>query len=153
MHDHRTGKVVKFIARGRLDPGLHAKVLVPSDALKEGVHKTDNHSSGDQLGPELGPLGNAARNDGGNGRSKGQQEEKLDQVIAIFGRQLLGTDKEVRAVGHAVANHKINHGGDREVDQDLDQRIDLVLFANCSQLQKRKTGVHGQDHDAAQQYK
>ena len=102
---------------------------------------------------ELGAFGDAARNDGGNGGSEGQQKEELDQVITVLGGQLLGPHKESGAVGHAVAHHKINHGGHRKIHQDFDQRVDLVLFANRAQLQKCKTGVHGQHHDAAQQNK
>jgi hypothetical protein len=55
------------------------------------------------------------------------------------------------AIGHAITHDEIHHGGHREVHQDFDQGIDLVLFANGAQLQKGKTGVHGQHHDAAQQ--
>ena len=69
---HRARKVMELIARERLDPGLHAKVLVPDNALKEGVDKAHDHCCGDQLWPELGPLGNAPRNDGGYGGGKGQ---------------------------------------------------------------------------------
>ena len=46
---------------------------------------------------------------------------------------------------------KIDDGGDRKVHQNLDQRIDLVLAAHGAQLQKGKTGMHGQHHDAAEQ--
>ena len=153
VHHHRACKVMELVARDRLDPGLHAKVLVPGNALKEGVNKAHNHRRGDQLGPKLGPLGDAARNDGGNGRRKGQQKEELDQVVAVLGGQLLGPHKEGGAISHAVTDHKINHSGDRKVHQDLDQGVDLVLFANRAQLQEGKSSVHGQHHDAAQQNK
>ena len=35
VHDHRTGEVVKLFAEARLDPGLHAELLVPGDAFEE----------------------------------------------------------------------------------------------------------------------
>ena len=151
MDHHAAGKVVELGAGQCLDPGLHAEMLVPGNALEEGVDQAHDHGRGDQLGPELGAFGNAARDDGGNGGGKGQQKEELDQAIAVECRQLLGAHEKVRAVGHAIAEREINHGGDREVDQDLDQGIDLVLAAHGAQLQKSETGVHGQDHDGAHQ--
>ena len=133
------------------DPGLHTEVLVPDDALKEGVDEPHHHGSGQQLGPELGPLGNAARDDGRNGGRKGEQEEELHQVVAVFGCQLFGSNEKVRAIGHAVADHEIHDGGHGKVHQNFHQRVDLVLFADRAQLQKSKACVHGQHHDAAQQ--
>ncbi len=134
---------MELIARERLDPSLHAKVLIPDNALEEGVNKTHDHRRGDQLRPELCPLGNAARNDGGVGGGKGQQKEELDQVVAVFGGQLLGSHKEGVAISYAVTDHKINPSGYRKIHQDFDQRIDLVLFADRAQLQKSKTSAQG----------
>jgi hypothetical protein len=56
----------------------------------------------------------------------------------------------MRAVRHAIAHQKVHDGRHREVDQDLHQRIDLVLLAHGAQLEKSKTGVHGQHHDGAE---
>ena len=102
---------MEFIARGGFDPGLHAKLLVPNDALKEGINQAHNHGRGQQLRVKARPLGNAARDDGRDGGCKGQQKEKLDQLVAVLGGQLLGPHKKVGAVGHPVADQKINHGG------------------------------------------
>jgi hypothetical protein len=68
---------VEFGAGQRLDPGLHAEMLVPGNALEEGVDQAHEHGRGDQLGPELGAFGNAARDDGGNGGGEGQQKKNL----------------------------------------------------------------------------
>ena len=76
---------MELSACGGLDPGLHAKVLIPGDAFKEGVHKTNNDRGGHQLGPKARAFRNTARNDGGNGSRKSQQKEELDQVIAVPG--------------------------------------------------------------------
>ncbi len=151
MHHDGAGKVVKFISRCGLDPGLHAEVLVPGNTFEERVHKADDDSRCDQLRPEFGAFGDSPRNDGGNGGGKRQQEEELHQVVTVLRGQLIRTDKEGGAIGHRIAHQKVGHGGDRKVDQDLDQCIDLVLFANRAQLQKCEPGMHGQNHDAAQQ--
>ena len=149
MNHHGTRKIVKLLASGGLDPSLHTKVLVPCDALKDGIDKSHDARRGDELRPKLGALGNATRYDGRNGCSKGQQKEKFDQIVAIFSGQLFRTHKEIGAIRNAVTHDKINHCRDREVDQDFDQGINLVFLANGAQLQKGKSRVHGQHHDAA----
>src|SRR5659263_573762 len=60
MHHHATGKVMKLGAGQAFDPALHAKMLVPGNALKKRVDKADDDRRGDQLRPEAGALGNAA---------------------------------------------------------------------------------------------
>jgi hypothetical protein len=142
---------MEFFAGQHLDPGLDAETLVPHDALEERVDKADDHRGGNQLRPKARPLRNATGNDGRNGRGEGEQKEELHQLVAVLGRQLLGAHEEARAIGHAIAHQKIGHGGDRKVHQDLDQGIHLVLFADRAQLEKGKTRVHGQHHDAAEQ--
>ena len=112
MHHDRTGEVMKFFARQRLDPGLHAKMLVPGDALEEGVDKAHNGGGCQQLGPKLCTFGNAARHDGGNGCGKRQQEEELDQSVSTVHCQGFCADKEVGAIGNAIAHGEIHHGGD-----------------------------------------
>ena len=60
-------------------------------------------------------------------------------------------NEEMGAIGHPVAHQKIHHGGHTEIDQDLHQRIDLVLAPHGAELQKGKACMHGQYHDRAQQ--
>jgi hypothetical protein len=100
---------------------------------------------------EARALGDAAGHDGGNRRGEGQQEEELDQVVAILCRQHLGARIEADAVGDAVADEEIGDGGDRKIGEDLDQGVDLVLLAHRAEFEKGKPRVHGQHHDAAQQ--
>ena len=100
---------MKLFARQRFDPGLHAKVLIPDNAFKEGVDQPNDHCRGDQLRIKTCSLGNAARDDGRNGSRKSKQKEKLDQLIAVFGCQLFGAHKKVAAIGHAVTDGEINH--------------------------------------------
>ena len=151
MHNHAACKVMKFSPGLRLDPGLHAEMLVPDNTLKEGVNKTDDDSRCNQLRPKACPFGNAARDDGGNGGSKRQQKEELHQFIAVPSHQGFGANKKAGAIGDGVAHDEIHHGRYREVHQNFDKRVDLVFAAHGAELQERKTGVHGQNHDAAQE--
>ena len=141
---------MELCAGYRLDPGLNAEMLVPGNALKKRVDKTHNHGGRNQLRVKTRALGNAARNDGGDGGRKCQQKEKLDQLIAVFSGQLFSPDKKVRAISHAVTYGEIGNGGDGKIRQNFDQCIDLILFADGAQLQKGKTSMHGQHHDAPQ---
>jgi len=50
-------------------------------------------------------------------------------------------------------HHEIGNGRNGEIHQNFHQRIDLVLFAHRTELEKCKAGVHGQHHDAAEQDK
>ena len=72
MHHDTACEVVKLGPGAGFDPGLHAKILVPGNALKDRVQQPNNHRRGHQLGPEPGTLGNAARNNRRNRCSKGQ---------------------------------------------------------------------------------
>jgi len=51
---------MELLAGDGLDPGLHSKVLVPGDALEEGVDEAHDHGGGNQLWPEFGAFGDAA---------------------------------------------------------------------------------------------
>ena len=62
-------------------------------------------------------------------------------------------DEEVGPVSHAVAHEEVHDRRHREVDEDLDQCIDLVLLADRAEFEKGKAGVHGQDHDGAKKDK
>jgi hypothetical protein len=151
VHDHAAGEVVELGAGQPLDPGLDAETLVPGDAFEHRVHQAHQHRGGDELRAEARPFGDAAGDDGGNRRREGQQEEELHQFVAVLRRQRLGTDEEADAVGHGVADEEVGDGRDREVDQDLHQRIDLVLLAHRAQFQEGEAGVHGQHHHGTEQ--
>ena len=76
----------------------------------------------------------------------------LPAVILLGARsKLFRADEEAGPVGNRVANQEVHDRGDRKVDQDLDQGIDLIFLSDRSQFEKGKTGMHGQHHDAAQQ--
>ena len=80
VHDDAAGKVMELRAGEGLQPSLEAQQLVPGHALEHGVKKAHQHRRGDELRPEARTLGNAARDDGGNSRREGQQEEELGPV-------------------------------------------------------------------------
>jgi len=87
----------------------------------------------------------------GMAAAKVKQKEKLDQFITVSGRQLLRANKETGAVGHAITHQKVHHSRNGKIHQYLDQRIDLVLATHGAELQKCKTGMHGQHHDCAEE--
>jgi len=64
---------------------------------------------------ELGPFSDAARDDRRDGRSKGQQEEELDQLVAVADRKLTRGFKKTDAVCDLVSDKKIGDGGDSKV--------------------------------------
>ena len=109
-------------------------MLVPGDAFKERINKPNDDGGCNELRPKLGALGNAARNNGGNGSCKCEQEKELDQLVAIFVSQGLCADHEAGAIRHAIADHKISQRGHAKVHQDFYQRIDLVFFANSAEF-------------------
>jgi hypothetical protein len=41
MDDHRAGEIVELRAQRSLQPGLDAEVVVPDDALEEGIDEAD----------------------------------------------------------------------------------------------------------------
>ena len=43
MDDDRTGEVVELFGESGFEPGLHAEMLIPRDAFKEGVDQPDQH--------------------------------------------------------------------------------------------------------------
>ena len=111
VHHHRAGEIVELLAREPLDPALPAEVLVPGHALEERVHEADDDGRGDELRAEARALGNAARDDGRNGRREGQQEEELHQRVAVVQGQVIGSHQEGGAVGHRVADEEVGDGG------------------------------------------
>jgi hypothetical protein len=70
-------------------PTVNTQAPVPGEPFEKRVDQADDDGGGNQLRPELGALGDAARDDGRNRGGKSQQEEELDHFIAIPGRQLL----------------------------------------------------------------
>lgn len=69
----------------------------------------------------------------------------------MVGGQRAGRGKKIHTIGHAVAHGKVGNGGDGKVAEDFGQGVHLVFLAHGAQLQKGKTGMHGQNHDGAEQ--
>jgi hypothetical protein len=136
-------------------PPLQAEVLVPDDTLEHGVEEADDERGGGALRTELGALGNAARDDGRDRRGEGREKEEPDEAQALgieaFARavQLLDTDEEGNAVGDGIADEEVGHRRDGEIDQDLAQRIDLVLVAHGAGLEESEAAVHGEHEHRA----
>ena len=130
MHDDRAREVVKVFAKGALDPGLEPEALAPCHALEERVDQADQEGGGDQLRAKAGTLRNAPGNDRRNGGGERQQEKELDELVAVFLHQRVGAHQKRGAIRHQITQQEVRQGGDREVDQDLDQRIDLVFVAH-----------------------
>jgi hypothetical protein len=159
VHDDGAGKVVKLLAQHALEEALlEAVVLVPDDALEEGIGEADDQRRGDALRGEPRALGDAARDDGGHCGGESAQEEEFDERqplrIEAFRRTVerLGIDEEGDAVGDGVADEEISHRRYGEIDQDLAQRVDLVLVAHRTGFQEREAAVHGEhEHRAHQQ--
>ena len=151
MHHDGAGEIVEGRTKSDRQPVLDAEGLVPGDALEERIDETDEQEGCGQLRIEARALGNAAGDDRRDGRGKGQQEEELGQLIAVLFHQRFNTGKEIDAVGDAVADEEVGDGRHGEIGQDLDQGIDLALLADRADLEKGEAGMHGEDHDAAQQ--
>jgi hypothetical protein len=132
--------------------GACQEVVISGDALKQRVDQPDQYGSGNQLRPKLGTLGNPARNNGRNRCCKRQQKKEFHQAIAVVRRQLFSAYEKMGAVGHAVANGEIHHGGHRKVRQDFHQGVNLVFAPHRAQFQKCKSGMHSKHHHGAQQY-
>ena len=144
---------MKLGAGARLQPGLHAVLVVPHDAFEKRVDKTHQQKRRRQLRAELGALGDAAGHDCRNRRGKCQQEEKLDQFVAAFFHELLRAAEKIDAIGERVADEKIGDGGHGEIAQDFHQRVDLAFAAHGAQFEKRKPRMHRKHEDRAEQNK
>ena len=103
VHHNGAGEIMELGTGQRLDPRLHAEILVPDDAFKKWIDESDDDGGGDQLRVKPRTFGNAARNDGRNRCCKGQQEKELHQLVTILGGELFCADEEMRAVGNPVA--------------------------------------------------
>ncbi len=84
VHDDAAGEVVELRAERGLEPGLHAEVPVPGDALEERVDETDQQEGRRELRIEARALGDAAGDDGRDGRGERQQEEELHELVAAL---------------------------------------------------------------------
>ena len=82
MDNNRPGKIMKRRTKGGFDQVLKPEVIVPDHAFEQWIENPDQNGSSEKLRIKPRAFGNAARNDGRNGRSKGQQEEELNKVIA-----------------------------------------------------------------------
>lgn len=149
MHHHRAGKVVERRTEAGLQPSLHAEVAIPHHAFEEGVDERHDKRRGAQLRREARTFGDPPRDDRGNRGSEGQQEEALDQRIAVVGSQLSSRLQEVHAIGDPVADEEIDQCGDGEITEDLRQRVDLVLVAHGAHFEKGEAGVHGEHQNGA----
>ena len=81
--------LAKLLAQHALEEAfLQAVVLVPDDALEEGIGKADDQRGGDALRAELRALGDAARDDGRHCRGEGAQEEEFTKASGPADRSL-----------------------------------------------------------------
>ena len=99
MHHHRAGEIVELRAERALEPRLDAVVLVPGDAFEERIDEADQQERRGELRVEARALGDAAGDDRRNRGGERQQEEELDELVAVLLRQRLGAGEEVDAVG------------------------------------------------------
>ena len=107
MHHDGTGEIMKLFAERALQIRLKTVGLIPRNAFKKWVDKSDQQKRGDQLRIEFRTLGDATGDDGGNRRCEREQEEKFDQFIAAPGRQLLRTGEKIDAIRNRIADEKI----------------------------------------------
>ena len=83
VDDDRAGEIVERGAEGRGEPGLDAEIAVPDEAFAEGIDEADDDRGGEHLRPELCALGDAARDDRGDGGGEGREEEEFDEAEAL----------------------------------------------------------------------
>ncbi len=163
VHHDRPGEIVKRLAERRLHPVLEAEPRAPHHSLERGVNQSDDDGGRRGLRPEPRALGDAAGNDRRHRRGEGEQEEKFDQVVArrtelvaVAGDlpgQHLGAGEEIDAVGDRVADEEIGERRNREIAQDLDERVDLASAPHGADFEKREAGVHGEHHRRAHEQK
>ena len=72
VDDHRPGEIVEFLAERGFHPALQTQLLVPDHPLEKGIDQRHDEEGSRQLRPEAGALCDAARDDGWDGRRKGQ---------------------------------------------------------------------------------
>ncbi|MGF6262122.1 hypothetical protein OKW49_003050 [Paraburkholderia youngii] len=135
------------------EPVLNAETVVPCDAFEERIDEADQHERREQLRVELGALGDAARHDRGDRGGERQQEEKAHERIAVMLGERRGAVEKLHTVCDRVADEEVRDRRHREVHQNLDQCIDLVLLAHGAELQEGESCVHRQHHGGADQKK
>ena len=94
------------------------KALFQGDAFEERIHHAHDARGGDELRPELGALRDAAEMMAGIARRGRSAGRRTHQLVAALGRELLGADEEMRAIGHALADQKYTR-----VDTEKSTRI------------------------------
>ena len=152
---------MELLAEPRFEEGLlQAVVLVPDDAFEEGIEQADDERGGHALRQEARALGDAAGDDGGNRGGERAEEEELDQRQALRAEtgcaaaaQRLRADEERHAVGDGVADEEVGDRRDGEIDQDLAERVDLVLVAHGAGFEKGEAAVHGKNKNCAHEQK
>ena len=121
VHDDAAREVVELRAERARHPRLDAEALVPRDAFEERIDERDEQERRRDLRIELRALGDAARHDRRNRRGERQQEEELDELVAVLLRERRRVGEERDAVGDRVADEEVRDRRDGEVDQDLAQ--------------------------------
>ena len=151
VHDHAAREIVEFGACVGLQPRLHAEMPVPRDALEEWIDERHERERRGDLRIEARTLGDAARHDGRNGGGEREQEEEAHELVAVALCQHRRTGEEARAVRDGVADEEIGDGRDGEVDQDLHQRVDLVLAPHGPELEEGEARMHREHHHGTEQ--
>ena len=59
----------------------------------------------------------------------------------------------MNTVGDRITNQKIDNCRNRPVGENFYKCVDLTFAADSSNLEKSKTGVHGENHDSPQEQK
>ncbi len=150
MHHDRAGKIVESCSETLLEPSLNAEILVPCNPLEKRVHEPDQQKRSGYLRIEFRAFRYPAGHDSGNRGCESEQEEKLDQLIAVVLSQMCRPVEELDAVGDVIADKKIGYGRHGEIRQDLYQGVNLILAANGAEFEKREAGVHCKHHDRAE---
>jgi hypothetical protein len=95
MNHDRAGEIMESMTEGAFEPRLNAIVAVPGHALEKWFDETDQDKSCRQFRIEACPLGDSAGYDGRDSGCEGQQEEELDQVIAVFSASTSAPEKKL----------------------------------------------------------
>ena len=158
VHDDGAGEILERRAENRIEEVLlQPEVAVPVDAFKQRVEQPDHGGGSHRLGGKPRALGDAAGDDCRHRRCKGAEEEEAHERVALraVARRTAGDRRgalqEPNAVGDRVPDGEIGDGGDGEVDQDFDERVDLILVADRPGLKERKSAMHGENEDCAHQ--
>ncbi len=136
---------------------LDAEVAVPDGAFDQRVGEADDHGGGRALGAEACTFSDAAGNDRGDGSREGGEKEELHERHALRRKGGVaagdgcGIGEEHHAIRNPVADEEVDDGRDREVDEDFDECVDLVLVPHGADFEKCEAAVHGEDEDSAHQ--